>query len=159
MKIYDKDPRVPYQHTDISALMSKAKVEGILAEYGISDHGWHWRPEEDGIFLMFQLEDTINGRKAYNTVKIEAPQIWHKGPQKKEVLNWNVSMRVLYWYVKSHLEAAYLMGKSRTSELLPNVVLKLPDGSEKMLGEYLAVSGTELSSMAKALPFREVPPQ
>jgi hypothetical protein len=39
---------------------------------------------------------------------VKAPAIWdNKTRSKAESVNWDISMRVKYWFIKSHLEATY----------------------------------------------------
>ena len=48
--------------------------------------------------------------------------IWdHKTRAKEEDINWNISLRVMYWYIKSHLEAAYLLQSSKTVAFLSDL--------------------------------------
>ena len=69
------------------------------------------------------------------SAKVEAPVIWnHKTRSKAEAVNWNISMRVMYWFIKSHLEAAYLLQSSKTAAFLPCIASK--DG-EKTLKDVI----------------------
>ena len=62
------------------------------------------------------------------SAKVEAPAIWdHKTRSKAECVNWDISMRVMYWFIKSHLEAAYLLQSSKAAAFLPYIATK--DGS------------------------------
>lgn len=157
MKVYDTDPLVPYKSTNINAARSKQMIEGTLAEYGIIDYGWRWHPKDNHVILFFGIDETLNGKRVTNRVRIEAPLIYHKATKKtSEYVNWDVSLRVVYWYVLTHLQASYVLGRTRLEEFLPNVVLSLKDGSERRLGEVLAVNGHDLETMAKALPEKEI---
>ena len=57
-------------------------------------------------------------------------------------------MRVMYWFIKSHLEAAYLLQSSKTAAFLPYIASK--DG-EKTLKDLIIPRMNELPQLA-ALP-------
>ena len=65
-----------------------------------------------------------------NTFNKHYQQTWkeqikkEKCKHKAEEVNWNISMRVMYWYIKSHLEAAYLLQSSNTAAFLPDLAGK-----------------------------------
>ena len=67
---------------------------------------------------------------------------------KAESVNWNISMRVMYWFIKSHLEAAYLLQSSKTAAFLPYIASK--DGA-KVLKDILIPRMNEIQQLA-ALP-------
>lgn len=122
MKIYDSDSLVPYKTTSVNAVRTKSQIDGLLAEYAIKDVAWHWDIANGDIYVMFQFHEKINDKELHPTVKVGCPTIWHKATrQKKEAINWDVSMRVLFWYLKSHLESAYLLQSSKVTEMLPYI--------------------------------------
>ena len=57
-------------------------------------------------------------------------------------------MRVMYWFIKSHLEAAYLLQSSKTAAFLPYIASK--DG-EKTLKDVIIPRMNEVQQLA-ALP-------
>lgn len=152
VKIYDDDVLVPYKDTKISKDQTRAEIDGLLARWGIRDSGWHWDLENQEIFITFQMKETVGEIEIQPLIRVDAPLIYHKKTRAKpEWINWNVSMRVLFWYLKSHLEAAYLRGSSKTAEFLPQVQVSLPIG-QRSLGEVLIPQTNELSMALKALP-------
>ena len=83
------------------------------------------------------------------SAKVEAPTILdHKTRAKAEGVNWNISMRVMYWLIKSHLEAAYLLQSSKTAPFLPYIASK--DGA-KVLKDVIIPRMNELQQLT-ALP-------
>jgi hypothetical protein len=121
MKIYTEDRLVPYKTTTIDPLSTKAEVDGLLARWGIRQVFWDWNPEGNIVTLMFKLPETFGGVQP--SVKLEPPRIWTKGTRRKnEEINWAVSMRVLFWFLKSFLESAYLMQFDKTTAFLPWIV-------------------------------------
>ena len=122
MKIYDTDPLVPYKGTIINAQRTKSQIDGLLAEWGIRDVAWHWDLPNGEVFVMFQFKETYQKQEISPTVRVDCPIIWKKASKRRaEQVNWDVSMRVLYWYLKSHLESSYLLQSSKTTEMLPYI--------------------------------------
>jgi hypothetical protein len=121
MKIYTIDHLVPYKTTTIDPLSTKAEIDGLLARWGIRQVMWDWNPEANAVTLIFKLPETFGNLQP--AVKLEPPRIWNKGSRRKpEEINWAVSMRVLFWFLKSFLESAYLMQFDKTTAFLPWIV-------------------------------------
>ena len=138
MKIYVNDPAVPYKNTTVNAQRSKMEIDAVLALWGIKDSGWRWSPEDGEVFVTFQLREVIDGREVAPVIKIYCPTLWNKGSRRKrEEVNWNVSMRVMYWYIKSHLEMAHLMQSSKTVEFLPHIQTRMLSGETVSLKDRL----------------------
>ena len=134
MKIYDTDPEVYARTTKIKAIKTKHEIDGLFAKFGIKDVWWHGHVGDDDIYLAFKLPPEKFGHLELKnlTVKLEPPRIWHKGKHKDEI-NWNVSIRNLYWYILTHLSQAYVMQSSKITEFLPYILH--PSG--KILAEAL----------------------
>jgi hypothetical protein len=125
LKIYSDDPNLPYKTTRLNALYTKAEVDGLFARWGVKDVYWHWAPEENDVYVMFKIKEEINGIPVNVSARVDCPVIWdHKIRAKAEGVNWNISMRVMYWYIKSHLEAAYLLQSSKAAAFLPDLAGK-----------------------------------
>jgi hypothetical protein len=124
LKLYTNDRLVPYKTTRIlNPLSTKSEIDGLLARYGIKKSAWEWDLENSRVSLQFQISEVIHDRSVEPVVKIEPPTIWNKGGRsKKESINWAVSMRIMFWFLKSHLEMAYLMQSSKTQEFLPFIL-------------------------------------
>lgn len=126
MKIYSDDEHVHYKTTEVSALRSRHMIDGILAEWDIKDSAWHWDPTNQSIFIEFSIKETIQETMMAHVVHVDAPLIWkrsraggHGHAAVQEELDWNVSLRVMWWFIKTHLEAAYLTQSSKTLAFLP----------------------------------------
>ena len=151
MKIYTHDRHVPYKTTKIDPMSSKADIDGILARWGIKKVAWTWDPENNEVYVQFQIEEVVDGRKVTPVIRVEPPRIWNKATRKRrEGINWNVSMRVMVWYIKTHLEQAYLTQSSKTTEFLPYIDLSTEEGGKKLLKDVLIPD----LGMLKALPDR-----
>ncbi len=122
MKLYTDDRIVPYKTTKINPLSTKAEIDGLLARYGIKKTMWEWDIENNKVSLTFEINEIINERQVQPAIRVEPPRIWDKGSRSRhEAINWTVSMRVMFWFLKSHLEMAYLMQSGKTTEFLPYV--------------------------------------
>ena len=145
MKIYTDDPSLPYKTTKLKALYSKSEIDGLFARWGVRDVYWHWDPDHNDVFVKFKIVEEIEGVPVDIAAKVEAPVIWnHKTRSKVESVNWNISMRVMYWFIKSHLEAAYLLQSSKTAAFLPYIASR--DG-EKTLKDVIIPRLNELQRL------------
>ena len=125
MKVYSDDPNLPYKTTKLKALYTKSEIDGLFAKWGVKDVYWRWDPEHNDVFVQFKIVEEIDGLPLQVSAKVEAPAIWdHKTRSKAECVNWDISMRVMYWFIKSHLEAAYLLQSSKTAAFLPYIASK-----------------------------------
>lgn len=123
MKIYTDDPNLPYKTTKLNALYSKSEIDGLFAKFGVYDVFWHWDLAGNDVYVMFKIKEEVNGIPVDVSAKVEAFPAWdHKTRNKVESINWNISMRTMYWFIKSHLEAAYLQQSSKTATFLPYIM-------------------------------------
>ena len=134
MKIYTDDPLVAYTTTTISAERTMQEISMILRQYDVADIHWHYRPEANDIYIQFGIEEVIDGISVKVAAKVVCPIIWDKAKtsgytktRHEEIPNINVSMRAMYWYIKSHLENAYAMQSSRVAAFLPDMMT--PNGT------------------------------
>ena len=117
----------------------------MFAKWGVKDVYWRWDPDRNDVFVQFKITEEIDGVPLQVSAKVEAPVIWnHKTRSKAEAVNWNISMRVMYWFIKSHLEAAYLLQSSKTAAFLPYIASK--DG-EKTLKDVIIPRINELQRL------------
>jgi len=145
LKIYSDDPNLPYKTTKLKALYTKSEIDGLFAKWGVKDVYWHWDPERNDVFVQFKIVEEIDGVSVNIAAKIEAPVVWnHKTRSKAESVNWDISMRVMYWFIKSHLEAAYLLQSSKTAAFLPCIASR--DG-EKTLKDVIIPRINELQRL------------
>jgi hypothetical protein len=122
VKIYTDDKNVPYKSTKINAYDTRTEIDRLLNKWGIQKSGWNWEPEHNNIFVWFEYEEEIMGKKITPPIRIVCPTIWdHRMRGKVEVVNWNVSMRSMHWLIKSLLETAYLWQSAKIVAFLPYV--------------------------------------
>ena len=106
-------------------------------------------PEHNDVCVQFKIVEEIDGSPVDVSAKVEAPAIWdHKTRAKAESVKWDISMRVMYWFIKSHLEAAYLLQSSKTAAFLPYIASS--DGV-KVLKDIIISRINEVQQLA-ALP-------
>jgi hypothetical protein len=124
-KIYTDDPNLPYKTTKLNALYTKAQIDGLFAQWGVKDVYWHWEPEANDVYAMFKINEEIEGITVNVSARVDCPTVWnHKTRNKTEEVNWNISMRTMYWYIKTHLEEAYLRQSSKVAAFLPDLTGK-----------------------------------
>lgn len=153
MKIYSDDPNLPYKSTKLKALYTRSEIDGLFAKWGVKDVYWHWDPEHNDVFVQFKIAEEIDSVPLEVSAKVGAPSIWdHRTRARAECVNWDISMRVMYWFIKSHLEAAYLLRSSKTAAFLPYISSK--DGAT-LLKDILIPRLNEVQQLA-ALPERKV---
>ena len=156
MKIYSDDPNLPYKTTKLKALYTKSEIDGLFAKWGVKDVYWHWDPERNDVFAQFKIVEEIEGKSLQVSAKVEAPSIWdHRTRSKGESVNWDISMRVMFWFIKSHLESAYLLQSSKTAAFLPYIASG--DGA-KTLKDLIIPRMNEVQQLA-ALPENQNAPR
>ncbi len=152
MKIYSDDPNLPYKTTKLKALYTRSEIDGLFAKWGVKDVYWRWDPDHNDVFVQFKIAEEVDGVPLEVSAKVEAPTIWdHRTRSRMESVNWDISMRVMYWFIKSHLEAAYLLQSSKTAAFLPYIASK--DGAT-LLKDILIPRLNEVQQLA-ALPERK----
>ena len=117
--------------TTIAPERTKAEIDEKLRAYGTYDIYWHWRPEQNDVYVQFIIEEVIDELPAKVGVKVVMPTLWDKGnrnaktPERRvEKVNLNCSMRTMFWYIKSNLENSYAMQSSRVAAFLPDMIGK-----------------------------------
>ena len=136
IKIYDDDPEVYARTSMIKADRTKAEIDGVLARYGIKDVWWRYDPKNNDVFIKFILSERFGDEYKELTVSLEPPRIWHKDKH-GEKINWEASMRNMYWYIYTHLSQAYVHQSGKFQEFLPHILnregLKLVDVMKKQV--------------------------
>jgi len=129
LKIYTDDPLVSYKGTTISADRTRHEIDAKLREYGVADIHWHWKPEVNDVYVQFGIEEVIDGIPVKIAAKVVCPKIWSKAKSRSpktenrhEQVNLQISMRVMWWYIKTHLESAYAMQSSRVAGFLADMI-------------------------------------
>lgn len=163
-KVYSDDPNVPYRSTELSAPQSKMKIEGILAQYGIKDTGWRWDLEGNEVFVGFTLEENVNGQLLKTFVRVDAPLIWkrarsggHGAKVAEEEVDWRISLRIMFWFIKSTLEVSYMWKVRKAAAFLPF----LRTAGDRPLANVILSRFSEIQSMLalEVKPGEKLPPR
>jgi hypothetical protein len=152
MKIFSDDPLVPYKTTKIDPITTKHETDGLLARWGIKRVFWDWNIDIGKVTLMFDLPLETFGKRS-PAIKLEPPIIWSKAKRhsKEEEINWAVSMRCLFWFLKHFLEVAYVMQFETTVVFMPWILGS--DGKTQL--KDIILPKLELISSSLALPSEE----
>lgn len=134
-QIFSNDPVVPYKNTKIPALTSKSEIDGLLARWGIKKSAWDWDLENKRVVLNFQITETLEGKVVNSVAELNCPLIYDKPSRRnpKLTVNWCVSVRVMRWWLKTHLEYHFLSQSSKTAMFLPFIQGANGKTLEKML--------------------------
>ena len=138
MKIYSDDKVVPYKNTRVDPRSTKDEIEGLLARWGIKKSGWDWALDEGRCILEFQYNEFVKNTHVAQWIKVEPPIIWKRKSTKRtgnqeDIINWSVSLRVLWWWLKANLEMTYLGQSDKTTMFLPFIM----NAEEKTLAQLL----------------------
>lgn len=122
VKIYTDDPNVPYKSTTLNAKHTKMEIDGLFGKWGIKDVYWHYDPDKKEIYVQFNINEKIHDKEINVVARVDAPLIWNRETRRTpERVNWDISMRVMFWFIKSHLEAAYLSHSGKVVAFLPYI--------------------------------------
>lgn len=156
MKIYSDDPVVPYKTTKIGFKQTKAEIDGVLARWGTIDTYWHWDPEHNDIYVQFKIEEKINDLPVKVIVRLQCPTIWDKKNRNKgEQINWNVSMRCLWWFIKTHMEMAYVLQSEKTVAFLPYISAARSEQDRRTLKDLILPRIESEQRLLQALPEKQ----
>jgi hypothetical protein len=158
--------KAPYRTTNINYSQSRTHIEEMLKEAGAK--GLRWTETEESFqgkvlpLLEFALEVRWDERATLFVVRMQMPLLKQKkrvAGRYVETTNKNASMRLLYWYLKSRLEAVRFGLDDMFTAFMSRIVNQLPNGRLITLGETVKEHPEELSSILpsfeiKALPIR-----
>jgi hypothetical protein len=132
-RVFSKD--APYQRTSVRFDDTLKDITDLLHKYGAADIRWNDQRDRGSVEVGFRVTvREAGGRRYQPPVWISVPLIWKKTADGSEVINWDQSGRVLYWYLKSQLEMT-LMGRSFGEVFLAFVRNHLPSDLVKQLEE------------------------
>lgn len=153
-KIFSNDPLVHYKNSTVSPERTKVEIDMILGQWGIKDTHWHWDPDHNDVYVQIKIEEKMSDLDVpvAATIKVQCPTVWDKAsprarPPRGERVNWRVSMRALHWFLKTHLEMAYVMRSDKIRAFLSHVKIN----GEKDLGDLVIPRLAQIQELA-ALP-------
>ena len=142
-----RDTKVPYERT-------KAQIERLLSDYGVEGIQWTtYRGDED---LKFIVSAEVKGVKRELMIQVKPPQMFVRrrvrGRGLVKTQNRNQAYRLLFYWIKSKLEAVVWGLSTIEKEFLSQVTVALPDGSTTV-GEIM--QGYIAKDALRALPTPE----
>ncbi len=129
--------RAPYQNTSVDFQKSQQQITRLLEAYGCEGVQWTTVFKPPQVEVKFVLETEINGSRKKLAIKMKPPVFAKRLRSGQHVANLNQSLRLLFWYLKTKLEAISFGLVSVEHEFLSDIVYLLPDGTEKTISEVL----------------------
>lgn len=163
--------KLPYEGTTIDAYRTKAEIDGMLHEFRMVDRDTNtemakitavrWTDVPPNMpMLEFMMEYVSpEGVKKGVAIKLQPPLFYRRVKRGGQVVNEpqpNQSMRILYWYLKSKLEAILYGMNDATKEFLSEVLISLPNGKQTTVGEHIIDQVRDSKIPALPSPVREV---
>lgn len=162
---------IPYRNTGISYNQSKIHIEEMLKEAGAV--GLRWTETKDTMegktmpLLEFLLTTKWEGIERQFGVRVQAPLLFDRKRVAYQGLvntpNRNASMRLLYWYLKSRLEAVKFGLEDIFDAFMSRVINSLPDGQTITMAETIREHPEVISEILpsfeikpRALPLKEI---
>lgn len=150
-----------YKSTTISPERSKAEIEKLLKDFGITTRAWITKDNED--VLIFEWKVDVNGVMRSLAFELKPPEIremkrvWNQKTSRTEKVNVRndaVAYRLLFNYIKNKLEAVRVGMVSVENEFMSHIKFSLKDGTSTTLGKSLIelMSGNKLQN---ALEYHE----
>ncbi len=135
--------KAPYASTTKDVDSSIAEINKLLRSFGIQNMQWTTLWEVDHVELRFALEVSPG---ALRPIRIEPPRFmtkrrsWNSKKGMYETIeapNWPQSLRLVYWWLKTKLEAVAYGLREAEMEFLGDILVKLPTGEETTMGKAL----------------------
>lgn len=155
-----KRKSIPYANTTISPEQTQADIKKLLEAHEIRDVQWTTYQGNTTLKFLFKIQ--IKGVQKEIMFAFKPPKIAVKkryGSSLVNTINDAVSYRLLFWYLKTKLEAVQFGLETVEQEFMSHIMVALPGGQDSTLGEKLGEI-TELVrlpvfSEKKALPMEE----
>ena len=152
-KLYTNDKNVPYTTTKISPIKSNSDIDAVLSKWGITKIAWEFDIEHNKVLIHFELpRETFSDMTMNPIIRLEPPRIWNKPKRgKPEEINWQVSMRILHWFIKTTLEMSYAMQSQKVVAFLPHI-----QSGEKTVKDIIIPRLSLLKALPEEIPENEV---
>lgn len=124
----------PYEGTEIAPERTQVEITRLLKDFGCEGIRWTDMVGETPL-LEFIYEIEIEGVRKKVGVRTQAPRIERKDKQRRIRARPAESMRLLYWWIKSELEAVTYGLKTFEEVFLSEIIVSLPDGTSTTFGE------------------------
>ncbi len=122
--------KAPYRDTSISPESSRAHIDKLLKDYGVEGLQWtSYKGEED---LKFIVKADVQGVHREIMIQVRPPQIMVRRRTKSQGIintrNTKQEYRLLFWWLKSKIEAVVWGLSTIEREFLSQVTVALPGG-------------------------------
>ena len=77
-KIYTDDEKVKYVKTTVAPERTRDDISEVLRKYDTSLIAWQWKPEINDVYVMFQIEEILDGIPVKVGAKVFMPIICDK---------------------------------------------------------------------------------
>ena len=143
----------PYSDTKIDAFDTQAEISKLLKAYGAEAIQWTSEFTNNNVSLRFGIEVEIRGVKRKLGIEVRPPPMIAKRRTYNQLTghyetilapNWAQSMRLLYYYMKSKLEAISYGLIEAEREFFAQVITTLPGGSQVTIFDALKDQALEL---------------
>lgn len=152
---FRKDP--PYKNTSVPYEKTMTAINKLFTDYGVAGKQWtEYHGEE---VLEFAVEVTVKNVKKEIHIRVKPPEIpitkRRRGYGITHERNKNQEYRMMYYWLKSKLEAVAWGLATIEQEFLSQVMMALPDGTQQSVGEV--IKGLISEDRLESLPFIDQP--
>lgn len=136
----------PYSDTKIDPFDTQAELSKLLKAYGAEAIQWTSEFTKQDVSLRFSIEVEIKGVKRKLGIEVKPPQMVAKRRTYNQITghyetvfapNWAQSMRLLFYYMKSKLEAISYGLIEAEREFFAQVITSLPGGFQGTVFDIL----------------------
>jgi hypothetical protein len=167
--------RLPYESTDIEPEYTKADIDAMLHEFIVLDErkqrstevtGIRWTDLPPSLPLLEFMVRYVDpqGVKHEQAFRLQPPSLMKK-VRKTDSFGHYVhvnepakaqSMRLLYWYLKSKLEAVLFGLTDISHEFLSEALFRLPNGQATTVGDYIVpkLSDNKIPSLPESVDIK-----
>lgn len=136
----------PFANTAIDPDKSRSEIDNMLQDFGCEAVNWTTDWKNNKVELKFVMTTEIEGVQRKFLVDITPPTFaskhrsWNKLTGRNEEVyapNFAQSMRLLFWWLKSKLEAVTYGLSTAENEFLSQVMTQLPSGEVTTIGKMV----------------------
>jgi hypothetical protein len=135
--------KAPYADTTVEAEKSIMEINKLLRLYGVTNYQWTTQWDDGIVTLKFALEVEVG---KYIPIRMSPPaflakrKTWNAKTGKNDILelpNWAQSIRLLYWVLKTKLEAVAYGFREVREEFMGDILVKIPGGGETTMAQAM----------------------
>jgi hypothetical protein len=131
--------KLPYANTQVSPEHSKADIEHLLKINGIQDIQWTTLNGQTELKFLWKV--TVKGVERKIAFGFVPPTIERQKRQSGygmvRITDERIAFRILFYYLKSKLEAVKFGLETLEQEFMSHIIVSLPDGTRTSVGQQL----------------------